>query len=233
MTIDLKALSAPFPVNEIEWRVGSTNKEKTSGIGLAYIDARMVMERLDAVCGVGGWKNEHPHANGKTSCRISIKIGDEWVHKENGAGDSDFEAEKGAFSDSFKRAAVLWGIGRYLYNMPNIWVELDDRKQITATGKAKLIKALNELMINTFGSAQDKKAAASMGMKYDEEQNKQAWDYALKFINSSDTQDKIDTFLKKNDGKLKNLPKELYDDVLLAASTKKTDILSQLNGGTH
>jgi len=87
------------------------------------------MERLDGVCGPGNWQALYPHANGKTSCKIGIRVEPEtfdgWVWKENGSGDSDVEAEKGAFSDSFKRAAVLWGIGRYLYDVENIWVEIE------------------------------------------------------------------------------------------------------------
>jgi hypothetical protein len=147
--MDLAKLKEPFPVNLVSWRVGATNKNKnggkaTSGIALAYIDARDVMERLDEVVGIGNYQVIHPHANGKTSCRIGIKIGDEWVWKENGAGDSAMDAEKGAFSDSFKRAAVLWGIGRYLYDVPNIWVDLDDWGKIKNTRDQKLIKALEQ-----------------------------------------------------------------------------------------
>ena len=125
MSIDFNKLKAPFPPELISWRVGATSKDKTKAIALAYIDARDVMERLDEVCGPGNWQSDHPHANGKTSCRIGIKIGTEWVWKENGCGDSQVEAEKGAFSDSFKRAAVLWGIGRYLYDVANVWVEIE------------------------------------------------------------------------------------------------------------
>lgn len=94
-------------------------------MALAYIDARDVMERLDAVCGPGGWQCSYPHANGKTVCSIGIKVGDEWIWKANGAGDTDFEAEKGALSDAFKRAAVMWGIGRYLYDVASPWVLIE------------------------------------------------------------------------------------------------------------
>jgi hypothetical protein len=142
-------LRAPFPNELISWRVGATNAKKnggvaTKGIGLAYVDARDVMQRLDDVVGPGNWQAIHPHANGKTSCRTGIKVGEEWVWKENGAGDSETEAEKGAFSDSFKRAAVLWGIGRYLYDVPNVWVELDEWKQIKDSEKPKLFAALEK-----------------------------------------------------------------------------------------
>lgn len=123
--IDLAALSTPFPADRISWRVGSTTQDKKKGMALAYIDARDVYERLDAVCGPAGWQCRYPHADKKTVCEIGIKVGDEWVWKANGAGDSDVEAEKGALSDAVKRAAVVWGIGRYLYDLASPWVPIE------------------------------------------------------------------------------------------------------------
>lgn len=120
--IDLNALAAEFPHAAVSWRAQTLTKAGDKALALAYIDARDVMERLDAVCGPADWQCDYPHAAAKTVCRIGIKIGDEWVWKSNGAGDSDIEAEKGALSDAFKRAAVLWGIGRYLYAIESPWV---------------------------------------------------------------------------------------------------------------
>jgi len=130
------ALAAPFPAGRVSWRLGATTADKSKGRALAYIDARDVMERLDAVCGVGGWQCRYPHANGKTVCEIGILITrsgvqhgndfwDGWVWKADGAGDTDVEAEKGALSDAFKRAAVRWGVGRYLYDLDSPWVEIE------------------------------------------------------------------------------------------------------------
>jgi hypothetical protein len=124
----LHKLKDPFPADRISWRVGSTKKDKSKGLALAYIDARDVMQRLDEVCGPAGWQCDYPHAGEKTVCRIGIKVGDEWIWKSNGAGNSDIEAEKGALSDAFKRAAVLWGIGQYLYDLESPWVTLDTEK---------------------------------------------------------------------------------------------------------
>lgn len=128
-------LAKPFPPELVSWRVGSTKADKTAGLALAYIDARDVMERLDAVCGPPNWQCKYSHANGKTVCDIGIKCDGEWVWKADGAGDSDVEAEKGALSDAFKRAAVRWGIGRYLYAIKSSWVELEP------AGKSYKIKA--------------------------------------------------------------------------------------------
>lgn len=118
-------LSAPFPPEQISWRVGSTSTDKTKGLALAYLDARDVMERLDNTVGPENWQCRYPHANGKTVCEIGIKVDGEWIWKADGSGDTDVEAEKGALSDAFKRAAVRWGIGRYLYDLGNIWAEIE------------------------------------------------------------------------------------------------------------
>jgi len=127
--IHLAALKLPFPPDRISWRVGSTSKDKKKGLALAYIDARDVMQRLDEVCGPENWQCDYPHAAQKTVCRIGIKFNGEWIWKSNGAGDSDIEAEKGALSDAFKRAAVLWGIGQYLYDLDSPWVALDTNEK--------------------------------------------------------------------------------------------------------
>jgi hypothetical protein len=138
MTDIFDQLSAPFDPSEIDWRVGSTNGDKTKGMALAYIDARAVMDRLDTVVGPSGWQCRYMMGEGKTVCELSVKCGDEWVTKSDGAGNTDFEAEKGALSDAFKRAAVRWGIGRYLYSIASPWVPIEAKGKshfITAEGK--------------------------------------------------------------------------------------------------
>ncbi len=119
MTIT-EQLKQPFNPGVIHWRIGATTQDKSKGIALAYVSARDVMKRLDDVCG-DSWQVDYPFEG---CCRIGIKIDDEWVWRSNGAGETQVEGEKGRYSDAFKRAAVLWGIGRYLYYLPNEWVEL-------------------------------------------------------------------------------------------------------------
>lgn len=119
----------PFSVKRISWRVGSTNQEKTKGIALAYIDARDVMGRLDEVFGMDGWSDSYTETpSGRLVCTLSVLIDGKWINKSDGAGDTQVEGEKGAISDAFKRAAVKFGIGRYLYELPNTWVELENKR---------------------------------------------------------------------------------------------------------
>ena len=118
---DLMAqLKAPFDPKVLHWRVGSTTKDKSSGLALAYINARDVEKRLDEVMGLN-WANRHPYEG---CCEIGLRVGEEWIWRANGAGETDIEGQKGRYSDSFKRAATMWGVARYLYYLPNIWVPL-------------------------------------------------------------------------------------------------------------
>jgi len=125
----LAELSKPFPASELEWRVGSTNADKTKGIALAYLTARAVMDRLDAVLGIGGWSDAYqPIITNQGllgfTCTLSIWVDGMLISKQDAADISDIESVKGGVSDALKRAAVKFGVGRYLYNLPNVWVPI-------------------------------------------------------------------------------------------------------------
>lgn len=145
----LNKLSRPFPAEAISWRVGSLSKDKTRGMALAYLDARDVMSRFDSVLGLN-WQCRHTWSDSqKLCCEIGINFNGTWIWRSDGAGDTNVEAEKGAFSSAFKRAAVQFGVGRYLYDLPDIWVPLNEWKQISEEEKTKLYdrmkKYLNKL----------------------------------------------------------------------------------------
>jgi hypothetical protein len=121
----VKKLQEPFAPEDIEWRVGSTNGDKTKGLALAYITNRAIQNRLDDIFGPFGWKNEYREWKGQSQlCGISIRHGDEWITKWDGADNSNMEATKGGLSDAMKRAAYQWGIGRYLYKLDSVWMPI-------------------------------------------------------------------------------------------------------------
>ncbi len=121
--MNLKYLASPFPKQAVHWRAQSLTRNGDKAMALAYLDARDVQDRLDLVCGPERWQCEYAEsARGRVICRIGIRVGDEWVWKADGAGDTAVEGEKGGISDAFKRAAVPWGIGRYLYRVSAPWV---------------------------------------------------------------------------------------------------------------
>lgn len=135
----LKQLKNPFEIKFVKFRVGATNADKSKGIALAYVDSREVMKRLDDVCGVGGWRSRYVPIDGGFICEIDILIDGEWVTKSNAAGYTNVEPIKGGASDAFKRAASTWGIGRYLYYIPNVWAPLK------AQGKSYVLADTPEL----------------------------------------------------------------------------------------
>lgn len=134
-------LTAPFPVEQIHWRVGRLTQKKDKATALAYLDARDVMERLDLAVGPSGWQCRYPFPG---CCEIGIHSESQgWLWKANGADESDIEGVKGQFSGAFKRAAVLWGIGRYLYDMKRSaqsWYPVNEYKQFTPEAIAQLNK---------------------------------------------------------------------------------------------
>lgn len=121
-------LAAPFPPHAIHWRAQLVVERNGSfsALALAFIDARDVMNRLDDVCTPAGWTDSyHETPKGRTIGTIAIKVGDEWISKSDGAGDTDVEGEKGSLSDAMKRTAVKWGIGRYLYSLTSVWADCE------------------------------------------------------------------------------------------------------------
>ncbi len=130
--IDLNRLKDCFDQDDVEWKPIAISKKTGKALAAAYITNRAIMDRLDEVCGPGNWKNEFREGPaGGVICGISIRIGDEWVTKWDGAENTDVEAVKGGLSTSMRRAAVHWGIGRYLYRVPSQWVPIDQNGRLT------------------------------------------------------------------------------------------------------
>lgn len=116
----MRAFQRPFAASEVEWRVQrcGITKGKPWAFVLCYVTNRAIQNRLDEVVGLGNWRNEFiKWSDTSTLCGISIRINGEWITKYDGAAETDIEAVKGGLSDSMKRAAVQWGMGRYLYNL--------------------------------------------------------------------------------------------------------------------
>jgi hypothetical protein len=128
----LEQLQEPFYESDIEWRVGNVKEDANppKGLAMAYITNRAIQSRLDDVCGVFGWRNEFREwGQDGQLCGLSIWDSDKnvWITKWDGADDTNFESTKGGLSQAMKRAAYQWGIGRYLYNLPAQWVEVEKR----------------------------------------------------------------------------------------------------------
>ena len=120
-----------------KWRVQSFSQFKAEATCVAYIDARDVEDLLDEVCGMDNWACEYYEMKGNLFCRIGIATDKCWVWKSDCGSETAVEAEKGEASDAFKRAAVKWGIGRFLYRMKMHKVEASEIK--TKTNKPYVV----------------------------------------------------------------------------------------------
>ena len=129
-------LATHFPTSEVSWRTQrvfqSYKDKKWYALALAYLSVRQVQDRLTEVMGPN-WQCKHIVYGSKTICHLGLKLDGEWIWRSDGAGDTNFEADKGALSDSLKRAGVAWGIGRYLYDLKNTYVPCE----VTDSGKFK------------------------------------------------------------------------------------------------
>ena len=143
-------LGEPFDPAEIKWRVTATSTQQTKrgrekrGQLVAYADQRAYTDRLNEVFGEWGWtrnydvqvaQNFERRAPGdKTQTSVSAKvvvvssvtihglgshtgIGEEWADDENAATRAEAQA--------FKRACACFGLGRYLYDLDKVWMDLD------------------------------------------------------------------------------------------------------------
>ena len=143
--VNWELLKEPFQASEIDWRVGQSGKTAQGKVWcrvLAYLTSRAVMERLDAVFGCDGWEDEYvPGPAGGVVCRLSVHFLDgeteRKITREDGAENTDIEGVKGGISGALKRAAVKYGIGRYLYDLPDGWANVHDGGKNRARTKAK------------------------------------------------------------------------------------------------
>lgn len=135
----LTKLAAPFHPSRIVWKPGALNGKKDSALALAYADLRAYQSRLDEVCGMD-WAVSYTPWGSKIICHITIS-----GITRSSTGEPDSRSEKSeidgtsAEAQAFKRACAMFGLGRYLYNMPSLWVEYDSAGQrFTEKAKARL-----------------------------------------------------------------------------------------------
>jgi Rad52/22 family double-strand break repair protein len=127
-----EALALPFDPSLVKFKPAVVQGNRA--LALAYVDARAVQERLDEVLGVENWQDEYEHLpDGSVVCRLRLRLGDEWITKVDVGSPSEQPDEhdrvKAAFSDALKRAAVKFGVGRYLYRLPSTWCDYDPQKR--------------------------------------------------------------------------------------------------------
>ena len=78
-------LSEPFSHEDAEWKIQTVSKDKSRGLAVAYVTARAIQNRLDAVVGAQNWKpvfrqwhtvtdrDGNPNVTAKVSRRVAAK----------------------------------------------------------------------------------------------------------------------------------------------------------------
>ena len=124
----LEQLKKPTAKSEIKYRVGSVyDKDRGKATVLSYVDARYVQDTLDKFIGPEFWENRFYEAKGALFCEITINIDGVKISKSDCGTESDIAPAKGEASDAFKRAAVMYGIGRDLYSAETMFADLEKK----------------------------------------------------------------------------------------------------------
>lgn len=110
--------------DEIEVRVQSVKNGKATM--LLYMNSRVVTDLLDETVGNMNWCSEFQSVDGKVICKIGIwdENKEMFIYKSDTGSESNIEAEKGQFSDCYKRCLSRWGVNE-LYTAPNIVIDED------------------------------------------------------------------------------------------------------------
>ena len=107
------ALAAPFDTSELKLRT-------QAGRQMPYVTARTIMNRLDEVLGPENWWDDFVPLEHSVICRLTIRLPDGKILTKCDAGGyaglaDPGDDDKSGFADAFKRTAVKFGVGRYLY----------------------------------------------------------------------------------------------------------------------
>lgn len=109
---------------EIECRPQSVKNGKCNL--LLYMSSRVVTDLLDETAGNMNWTSEYYTVNNMVVCRIGIWDDEKgmFIYKSDTGSESNIEAEKGLFSDCYKRCLSRWGVNE-LYTTPSIVIDDD------------------------------------------------------------------------------------------------------------
>lgn len=125
-------LAKPFDPSLVRFKPAVVSGNRA--LALAYVDARAIQDRLDNVLSPVNWQDDYEAMpDGSVICRLRIRVEGEWITKTDVGSPSEQpdsgDRMKAAFSDALKRAAVKFGIGRYLYRFPAQWLDYDPQRR--------------------------------------------------------------------------------------------------------
>lgn len=161
----LADLRRPFTVDAIRFKPQVVSKTSDRAMATFYVDARLVAERLNHVVGAAAWSPTYKPIMAETNAQawmgcqfpvectltvLGVAKADVGVYTQGAKADD--KAVKSAYSDSLKRAAVMFGIGAYLYGMPKVWAEYNrQEKKWTPAGERALKKGYTDAIKKLVG----------------------------------------------------------------------------------
>lgn len=132
----MNELSKPFDADRVEWKPQATSGDRA--LAIAYADARAYQDRLNEIAGAD-WSDEYDVLDGGAVVLCKLTVCGVTRSDIGEANPGDRNTATSALAQAFKRAAVKFGIGRYLYDLPKTWVDYDaKRKRITPEGQREL-----------------------------------------------------------------------------------------------
>lgn len=114
-------LRRPFTAEAVRWKVQTVFKDAKGCILVPYIDARLVIDRLNHVV-PNDWEPRYTGVDGQADmlwCHL-IVCGVSRSDVGEGQGATPGMKRKAAVSDALKRAAVHFGVGVSVYALPEV-----------------------------------------------------------------------------------------------------------------
>lgn len=123
----LQDLARPFPAADVRWRVRAVSRDGRRALVAPHVDPRALLDRLDALVGPGGWSDayELDHERAQAKCTLTVLGVAKQDVGEGPAGQERPAGLKAAVADALERAAVKFGVGRYLAKVEPVWVDYD------------------------------------------------------------------------------------------------------------
>lgn len=164
----LQQLRQPFRPEDISWLPGTTKGDKC--MAMAYADLRAYMDALDSVCGAD-WQAVYTPWGERLICNLTIcgvtrsSTGEmDAANIKSGIGGTVAEAQ------AFKRACAMFGLGRYLYDLPAAWVAFDAQsKRISKAGQDELDSRYRKWYAKEVAQPTPRKVDTSTGEIHPEE----------------------------------------------------------------
>ncbi len=125
----LSQLAVPFHSGLVEWKPQAISADKQRALATAYVDMREYEDRLDQVYPEWSSTAQFLLTSDKVAAIVSLTLDGVTRVNVGEAKLSDENAFTSAFAQAFKRVCSDFGLGRYLYRLPQEWCAYDEKRR--------------------------------------------------------------------------------------------------------